>query len=262
MNPLKSAWQRGEKTLGVWCTLPGSTQAEMVARQGVDYVCVDYQHGMIDHGTGVQMMQSILAGGAIPIARPGWNEPARIMQLLDAGVRGVVVPMVNDADEAAAAVAATRFPPRGDRSYGPVRVREVMGSADPEELEDVAVMLMIETRRGIENAREIIRTEGVTGIYIGPSDLSLAMGIKPNIFPHEEKMLDFLSFVVDECRAAGRVPGIQAANGEIAAFYAELGFDMITIASDAPLLTAAVRSHLATARGAGLTTASASTSNY
>jgi 4-hydroxy-2-oxoheptanedioate aldolase len=262
MNLLKSAWQNGEKTLGVWCTLPGSTQAEMIARQGVDYVCVDYQHGMIDHGTGVQMMQAILAGGAIPIARPGWNEPARIMQVLDAGVQGVVVPMIDNAEQAAAAVAAVRFPPRGTRSYGPVRAREVMGSADPEALEDIAAMMMIETVDGIANAQAIIRTEGVTGVYIGPSDLALAMGIKPNIFPHAEKMLDFLKFVVADCREAGKVPGIQAANGEIAASYAELGFDMITIGSDAPLLTSSVRAHLATARGAGSPAPAALASNY
>ena len=262
MNPLKAAWERGEKTLGVWCTLPGSTHAEMVARQGVDYVCVDYQHGMIDHSVGVQMMQAILAGGAIPIARPGWNEPARIMQALDAGVAGVVVPMVNNASEATAAVAATRFPPRGSRSYGPVRAREVIGSADPATLEDVACMVMIETEQGIVNARSIIRTEGVTGVYIGPSDLGLAMGFTPGTYPHDERMLDFLRSVVDECREAGKVPGIQAANGDIARDYAELGFDMITIASDAPLLTGAVRSHLSRARGSELSVAATTTSNY
>jgi len=164
-------------------------------------------------------------------------------------VQGVVVPMVNNAVEAATAVAAVRFPPLGSRSYGPVRAREVLGSADPEALEDIACMVMIETAEGIENAKAIIRTDGVTGVYIGPSDLALSMGIKPGIFPHDNKMLDFLKFIVEDCREAGKVPGIQAPNGEIAAFYAGLGFDMITIGSDAPFLTAAVRSHLATARG-------------
>jgi len=87
-------------------------------------------------------------------------------------------------------------------------------------------MVMIETAEGIENAKAIIRTDGVTGVYIGPSDLALSMGIKPGIFPHDNKMLDFLKFIVEDCREAGKVPGIQAANGEIAAFYAGLGFDM------------------------------------
>lgn len=262
MNPLKAAWQNGEKTLGVWCTLPGSTQAEMIARQGVDYVCIDYQHGMIDHGTGVQMMQGILAGGSVPIARPGWNEPARIMQVLDAGVQGIVVPMIDNPDQAAAAVAAVRYPPRGSRSYGPVRAREVLGSADPEVMEDIPAMMMIETVDGIANAQAIIRTEGVTGIYIGPNDLSLAMGITPNTFPHPAKMLDFLKFVVDDCRKAEKVPGIQAANGEIAASYVELGFDMVTIGSDSPFLTSAVRAHLATARGSDVLAVATPASNY
>jgi 4-hydroxy-2-oxoheptanedioate aldolase len=252
----------GQTLLGVWCTMPGSVQAEMIARQGVDYVCIDYQHGLIDHGDAVPMAQGILAGGSRPIARPAWNEPARIMQVLDAGVEAVVVPMVNTVAEAEAAVAATRYPPRGGRSYGPVRAREVLGTADPEALEAAAVFAMVETVHGIENAEAIIGVDGTTGVYIGPSDLSLAMGLTPNVFPHDPRMVEFLRYVVDRCRAAGRVPGIQAANGEIAAFYAELGFRMVTIASDAPLLTAATRSTLSQARGADLTAVPETVSNY
>jgi 4-hydroxy-2-oxoheptanedioate aldolase len=250
VNPLTAAWNAGQRTYGVWCTLPGHTHAEMIARQGVDYVCVDYQHGLIDHGAGVQMMQAIEAGGSTPIARVSWNEPAGIMRVLDAGVRGVVVPLVNTAEEAAAAVAAVRYPPRGIRSYGPVRARAVLGSDAIEDLEDVAIVVMIETADGIANARSIIRTDGVTGVYIGPNDLALALGVVPNTFPHPEPMLAVLRTIVEECRAAGVCAGIQAANGEIAAFYTELGFSMITIGSDAPILTAGIRAHLATARGA------------
>jgi 4-hydroxy-2-oxoheptanedioate aldolase len=261
MSSLRERWLEGERLFGVWCTMPGSVQAEMIARQGVDYVCVDYQHGLIDHGDGVPMAQGILAGGSRPIARPAWNEPARIMQVLDAGVDAVVVPMVNTVAEAEAAVAATRYPPRGGRSYGPVRAREVFGTADPEALEQVAVFSMVETRQGIANAEAIIDVEGGTGVYIGPSDLSLAMGLTPNVFPHDDRMVEFLRFVVERCDNAGRVPGIQAPNGEIAAFYAELGFRMVTIASDAPLLTAGVRNTLGQARD-GLTAVSASVSNY
>jgi 4-hydroxy-2-oxoheptanedioate aldolase len=261
MSTLRERWLDDERLFGVWCTMPGSVQAEMIARQGLDYVCIDYQHGMIDHGDGVPMAQGILAGGSRPIARPAWNEPARIMQVLDAGVDAVVVPMVNTVAEAEAAVSATRYPPRGTRSYGPVRAREIFSTADPEALEQVAVLTMVETRQGIANAEEIINVEGATGVYIGPSDLSLAMGLTPNVFPHADEMVEFLRFVVDRCNHAGRVPGIQAANGEIAAFYGDLGFRMITIASDSPLLTSAVRTTLGVSRG-GAAASRETVSNY
>jgi 4-hydroxy-2-oxoheptanedioate aldolase len=251
-NPLISKWRDGQTTYGVWCTMPGSVPAEFIARQGVDYVCVDYQHGLIDHSVGVPMMQAIEAGGAVPIARVNWNEPNRIMQVLDAGARAVVVPMVNNAAEATSAVRACRFPPHGERSFGPVRAREVLGTVDPEALADQALLIMIETADGIRNVREIAATPGVHGLYIGPSDLALAMNLRPNHAPPDPEFLGVIKEIVAACRDNGIAAGIQAPNGEVAAGYTEQGFDMITIASDAPLLTAAVRANLATARGTGV----------
>ena len=122
-------------------------------------------------------------------------------------------------------------------------------------------MVMIETEQGIVNARSIIRTEGVTGVYIGPSDLGLAMGFTPARTRTPTEMVDFLGRAVELCNTAGKVPGIQAANGDIAAFYAELGFRMITIASDSPLLGSAVRGSLSLAHGGGATLPSG-VSNY
>ncbi|GAA0384235.1 2,4-dihydroxyhept-2-ene-1,7-dioic acid aldolase [Acrocarpospora corrugata] len=248
-NPLITRWQAGQVTYGVWCTMPGSVPAEMIARQGVDYCCVDYQHGLIEHSTGVPMMQAIEAGGSVPIARVNWNETNRIMQVLDAGARGVVVPMVNNAEEAARAVSGFRFPPHGGRSYGPVRAREVLGTTNPEELADQACIIMIETVDGIRNVREIAAVPGVDALYIGPSDLALSLGLLPNHTPPDPRFVE----VIDEIRAAcldhGIAAGIQCANGEDAAKYTEQGFTMITIASDAPLLASAVRANLATAKG-------------
>jgi 4-hydroxy-2-oxoheptanedioate aldolase len=251
-NPLLQAWAEGRTTYGLWCTMPGSVPAEFIARQGLDYVCVDYQHGLIDHTVGVPMMQGIQAGGSNPIARVGWNEPARIMAVLDAGAYGVVVPMVNNAAEAAAAVAACRYPPAGMRSYGPVRAKDVHGTADPDGLTDVACIVMVETADGIRNVEEIAATEGVAGIYIGPSDLALAMGLRPNHNPPDREFLQVIDDIKAACHRHGIAAGIQAANGEIAARHTDEGFDMITVASDAAVLAAAVRGHLAAAKaGAG-----------
>jgi 4-hydroxy-2-oxoheptanedioate aldolase len=263
-NPLINAWNEGRKTYGLWLTTPGSVQAEIVARQGLDYVCVDYQHGLIDHSTGVPMMQGITAGGGTPIARVGWNDATRIMQVLDAGAVGVVVPMVNNAEEAAAAVAACKYPPTGMRSFGPVRARDTFGTTDPEGLADVACIVMVETADGIRNVSEIAATPGVDAIYIGPSDLALAMGYKPNQVPAPEDFLQVIDDILKACREQGIAAGIQAASGQIAQGYTAQGFDMITVASDAALLGAAVRAQLETATGGrpGAPAASAPTSNY
>ncbi|MCV2489289.1 aldolase/citrate lyase family protein [Geodermatophilus sp. YIM 151500] len=263
-NPLIAAWAAGRKTYGLWLTTPGSVQAEIVARQGLDYVCVDYQHGLVDHSTGVPMMQGITAGGGIPIARVGWNEPARIMQVLDAGALGVVVPMVNNAEEAAAAVAACKYPPAGMRSFGPVRARDTIGTTDPAALADVACIVMVETADGIRNTADIAATPGVDAIYIGPSDLALGMGYEPNHTPPREDFLQVIEDILKACRDNGIAAGIQAANGRIAQGYSEQGFDMITVASDAALYGAAVREQLAIAKAgpAGTTPASAPAGQY
>src|SRR5215213_5660503 len=146
-NPLKEIWSEGRAALGLWMTVPGSIGAELLAGAGVDYVCVDQQHGVIDYASMVPMFQAIGAAGAAPITRVVQNDPGLIMQSLDAGALGVIVPLVNDATEAARAVAACRYPPRGIRSYGPVRAAGVIGSRDPEVLaERVLCIVMVETR--------------------------------------------------------------------------------------------------------------------
>ena len=103
-NPLIDAWANGRQLLGSWCTLPSSLMAEIAGRQGLDYVCVDLQHGMIDDSSSISMLQGIAASGSIPIVRSRWNEPAAIMSALDSGALGIVVPMINNAKEAIAAI--------------------------------------------------------------------------------------------------------------------------------------------------------------
>lgn len=247
-NSLVQAWAADRATYGIWCTLPGAAAVEIIARQGADYVCVDYQHGLVDHTAAASMLRAIDAGGSTPIARVGWNEPARIMSVLDAGAQGVVVPMVNNAAEAVAAVQACRFPPHGTRSYGPVRARYVLDSLDPDDLAAPACIPMIETLAGVANAAAIAATPGVDAIDIGPSDLALAMGLKPDPQPPSDELDEAIAGVLKACRDAGVPAGIHAPNGSVARRYAEQGFNMISVTDDAPLLAAAVRAELATAR--------------
>ena len=135
VNPLREAWAEDRTAFGLWSVVPGSFGAEILSRTGVDYVCVDQQHGVIGYDAMVPMLQAIEAGGAAPITRVLSGDPYGIMKSLDAGAWGVIVPLVNSADDAQNAVAACRYPPRGVRSYGPTRASGVIGSGAPEVLD-------------------------------------------------------------------------------------------------------------------------------
>lgn len=246
-NPIFEAWADERQLFGTWATMPSSFSAELMAREGADYVCVDNQHGLLDHSDTVPMLAAIEAGGSVPIVRVSWNDPPRIMAALDAGAYGVIVPMVNHAEEAQRAAAACRFPPRGMRSYGPVRARYVMGTTDPDGLNDIVCIAMVETADGLKNLDEIVTTDGIDAVYIGPSDLALGVGQKPGPRPYDD-LAEPLGLIRAACRRHGVAVGIHALNGDAAARYAEDGYDMITVVSDASLLAGAVAANLRTAR--------------
>jgi 4-hydroxy-2-oxoheptanedioate aldolase len=248
-NPLKEAWADKRTAFGLWATMPGSFGAELIAGAGVDYVCVDQQHGVIDYDSIVPMFQAIGAAGAAPITRVVQNDPGEIMKSLDAGALGVIVPLVNDATEAARAVAACRYPPRGIRSYGPVRAAGVIGSRDPEDLAgEVLCIVMVETREALERVDEIAATPGLDGIYIGPSDLALSLGLPPTLDVTEEAHVEAVRRIREACHRHGVAAGIQSASGGAAREHAAAGFDMVTVATDAALLRAAARREVAAAR--------------
>ena len=249
-NPLKEAWAENRTAFGLWVAMPGSFGAELISGAGVDYVCVDQQHGVIDYASMVPMFQVIGAAGAAPITRVVQNDPGQIMKSLDAGALGIIVPLVNDAAEAARAVAACRYPPQGIRSYGPVRAAGVIGSRDPEDLaEQVLCIVMVETREALERVGEIAATPGLDGIYIGPSDLALSLGLSPTLDVTEEAHVEAVRRIREACHRHGVAAGIQSASGGAAREHAEAGFDMVTVATDAALLRAAARREVAAARG-------------
>src|ERR687894_1630346 len=233
-NPLREAWAGGRTTFGLWSVMPGSVGAEILAGAGVDYVCVDQQHGVIDYDSMVPMFQAIRAEGATPITRVLSNDPFLIMKALDAGAWGVIVPLVNNAEDAARAVSACRYPPRGIRSYGPVRAAGVIGSRDPEELGgEVLCIVMVETREGLGRVEEIASTPGLDGIYVGPTDLALSLGLPPTSKVTEPEHAEAVTRIREACRQHGIVSGIQAASGEWAKKHAEAGFEMVSLATDA-----------------------------
>jgi 4-hydroxy-2-oxoheptanedioate aldolase len=253
---LRAAWKRGETTFGVWAALPCAFAAEFMATPGISYVCVDQQHGVIDYSEMVSMSRGIESRGAVPITRVPANETWMISKALDAGLQGVVVPLVNSRAEAAAAVAACRYPPKGIRSYGPTRASLVMDVRDVETLGDsVVCFAMVETREALERIDEIASTPSLDGIYIGPADLALGLGLAPDLDKTEPEHAAAVDRILKACQHNKIIAGIQCGTGAAGRKYADLGFQLVTITKDTSLLQAGVRRELEAAlagKGAGL----------
>jgi 4-hydroxy-2-oxoheptanedioate aldolase len=249
MQTLREQWSGGATTFGVWLTIPSTVSAEAAARTGYDYVCIDTQHGAIDYQMSVAMTQAIVLGGGHPIARVPWNEPGIIGKTLDAGIEGVIVPMVNTAAQAEAVVHSSRYPPRGSRSYGPVMAGMRRGDHHGWSVEGIAVIPMIETVEAMRNLDAILAVPGVDAIYVGPADLSASLGLKPQNNDGEKLFDDALAAIAAACHRAGVIPGIHT-TAPLVARRVEQGFRMITVTSDSLALRASLVGDLAIARGA------------
>ncbi len=249
-QPLTARWAAGETTFGVWGTLDSGFAAELIAAEGPDYLCLDQQHGLIGLDTAVTMLQAVRGSETAPVVRIPNHDPALIGQALDLGAEGVIVPMVGTPDEAEALVRAFRYQPDGVRSYGPARAALTRGGTPRGELSEVACILMLETAGALEHVEAIAALDGVDALFVGPADLSLALGFDTVPAWGEPALDDALARVVSACREHGIAAGIQCGDGAAARRHAELGFQMVTVATDASALTRAVRHELAAARGA------------
>jgi 4-hydroxy-2-oxoheptanedioate aldolase len=251
---LRERWASGSDTLGVWLSTANSVVAEIAGATDADYVCIDTQHGAIDYQAAVPMIQGIELGGGIPIARVPWNEPGAIGKLLDAGCHGVIVPMVNDRDQAEAVVRACRYAPDGSRSWGPT----VTALRHPDNrvwaAETIAVIPMIETVQALENLDEIVSTPGIDAVYVGPADLSISLGLEPGNNDGAPAFDEALAAIVAACTRRGVIPGIHA-SGALAPRRREQGFRMVTVANDVLAVRNGLRAELDAAREDGPTAA-------
>jgi len=232
-NPVKRLWQEGRPALGGWLTVPSSFSAEVFAHAGFDWLNVDMQHGLIDYQCAVGMLQAISTTPTVPFVRVPWNDPAIIMKTLDAGAYGVIVPLVNSGAEAEAAVAACRYPPRGIRSYGPIRAnfyagRDYYANAERE----VCCIVMVETKQALDNLDDIVSVPGIDAVYVGPADLSLSLGLPPAADHEERVFVEALERIVDACRKHGIAPGFHAGGVAVARKRIEQGFLMIEMCDD------------------------------
>jgi 4-hydroxy-2-oxoheptanedioate aldolase len=234
---LREAWARGGTALNAWLTLEGAASAAAVAAAGFDSVTLDLQHGAAEPHDAARIIAAIEGAGAVPLVRVRWNDPAELMRMLDVGARGIVCPMVGSRIEADAFVAACRYPPEGIRSYGPVHGalgagREHVTRAN----ELVFTFAMIETVEGFGNLNEIASTPGLHGLYVGPSDLSLGLGLDTFTDLGDPHLLEALDAVVDSAKRHEIVAGVHAPSPERSAAMAERGFRFVTPTVDTTLI--------------------------
>jgi 4-hydroxy-2-oxoheptanedioate aldolase len=240
-NWMKSRWTAGETAFGGWCTTGSPFAAEVMALEGFDYVCLDLQHGLFGFDSFLSGMYALARTRATPVVRVPSVDSELIGKVLDAGAEAVIVPMVETAEQAARAVAGCRYYPQGNRSTGLNRAAATLGS-DPAFInEQVVCLVMIETAVGVENAAEICAVPGIDGIYVGPGDLALTLGLPATLKLTPGPLADAVYAVRDACVKAGIVAGIQCHSAEDALARAEAGFTMVTVTTDAHQLRSGLR---------------------
>ena len=233
-NKLKKIFKEGKAAINGWIEIPSSYSAETMAHQGWDSLTIDMQHGAIDNSNALGIFQAISTTDVVPMARLNWNEPGQIMKVLDAGAYGIICPMVSNRDQAEKFVQACMYPPKGYRSFGPTRGfmyggKDYVDNANYEILK----LAMIETKEALQELDKIMKTPGLDGIYIGPADLSLAIGEKPGFdkpegHPTHEQILN----IIDHAKKNKLVAGIHNATPEYARKMIDIGFQIVTVGSD------------------------------
>ena len=243
-NKLKEIFKQGKSVVNGWLQIPSSFSAEVMANQGWDSLTIDMQHGLIDYTNALPMLQAISTTNVVPMARVNWNEPGQIMKILDAGAYGVICPMVSNKEQAEKFVQACLYPPKGYRSFGPTRALIYAGNDYAEHSnEEILKIAMIETGEAIKKLDEIMSTPGLDGIYIGPADLSLAIGQKPAFDnPEGTPAYEQISNILKHAKKNNLIAGIHNATPEYAKKMINLGFQLVTIGSDQRYMSAGAKS--------------------
>lgn len=236
-NDFKRALAAGRQQIGLWASLANPYSAEIVAGAGFDWLVLDGEHSPNDPPIILTQLQAVAAYPVMPVVRPAWNDTVLIKRYLDIGTQTLLVPYVNDGDEAARAVAAMRYPTRGVRGVAGVtrasrfgRVKEYARRAE----EALCLLVQIESREGLANLEAIARTDGVDGIFIGPADLAAALGHLGD--QQHANVQSAIQDAIKRIRACGKPAGILATDEASARRYIEWGTTFTAVGLDAMIL--------------------------
>ena len=249
---LKQRWAAGQTVLNGWLAIPHGFAAEVMASAPWDCLTVDMQHGAQDYMSLLSCLQAVQPRGIPTLARVPANEMGIINKALDAGAAGIICPLVNSDAEATALARACHFPPHGARSYGPIRAGLYADPTQPYPAQSdasVVVLPMIETRAGYDALEDILAVDGVTGVYVGPNDLGLALGHGPMMDRDTPAMRAAYKRIVDAATAAGKIAGLHTNSLDGARMALDCGFRLVTAATESGLIQAGARAILSSLRG-------------
>jgi 4-hydroxy-2-oxoheptanedioate aldolase len=237
VNVLKRALREGKPQVGIWASFPSHATVEVIAGSGFDWLVLDTEHAATELGTVHNMLQAMVGGTASPVVRPAWNDAVLLKKFLDLGVQNFLVPMVQDAEEARRAVAATRYPPQGVRGvavsiranhFG--RVKDYHRKAN----EQICVQVQIETQVALDNLEEIAAVDGVDGCFIGPSDLAADLGHLGDSGHADVRAA--IERAGERIRKAGKAAGILAPIEADARHWLSKGFTFVGVGADVGIL--------------------------
>src|SRR6202161_3295705 len=215
----------GETIFSGWCSLPYPILAETVGREGFPAVTLEGQHGLWDVSSLLTGIAAVRQGGSAPIVRVPVGDFALVSRALDFGAEGIIAPMINTAADARAFAAAAKFPPIGERSWGPHRAMTLGGVSDMgtylrEANDNIITLAMIETRTSLQNFEAIITTPGIDGFFLGPSDLSIALSDGKNVDPLSKEVDGHLDTMIAGAQRAKKIPGAYSTSAERAVDFA------------------------------------------
>ena len=246
-NGIQEAWNNGKNIVNGWSSIANTFNSEILAVSGFDSVTIDMQHGLVGYQKVVEMLQAISGYNITPMVRVPWNDPSMVMRCLDAGAYGIICPMVNTKEECEKFVAACRYPPKGYRSFGPIRARMYAGDDYFKHANDTLLnFAMIETSEAVDNLDKILSVEELDAVYIGPSDLAVTMGYAPGAY--EKEVEDCLSYIIEMCKKKNIKAGIHCPDGKTVKERFDMGYNLGTISADAALLSQASKREIADAK--------------
>ena len=239
-NAFKHAIAAGRLQIGLWSSLCSNIAAEIVSESGFDWILLDTEHSPNEVPDLVQQLQAVQTGTATPIIRPAWNDAVLVKRVLDIGTQSVLIPYVQNADEARAAVAATRYPPQGVRGVS-VAARASRYGRTPGYLtkanDEICVLVQVETRAALSELDAIAKVEGVDGVFIGPSDLAASLGHLGN--PQHAEVQRVIEQCARRLRALGKPAGILTGNEDEVRRYISWGYLFVAVGADVGLLRGA-----------------------
>jgi len=230
-------WKLGIPTINGWLTLPAALSAEIMARAGFDSVTIDMQHGAIDYSDALALLTALSATEVTPLVRVPNSDATFITRVLDIGALGVICPMINSAAEARTFAAGARYHPVGNRSSGPLRAAMIYGADYFKQVNEAVLVLgMVETPGAIANLDEILEIETMDGIYVGPNDLGIAMGMAAGTDREEPDFIRTLEDIASRANVHGKIPGLHTNSSKYALRAIAMGFGFVTICADAGLI--------------------------